>query len=135
MCVPEDQHPTIIEKIFEKVDFAVSPEVPLEVSIWDTILRVPSRDAESESMETFRPNLIPATTCSIHSLEKVRYDSLTTRTPPPPCAICMEDFGADDDEQLITRLPCSHYFHGDCVVHWLEISHLCPLCRYPMPTV
>lgn len=119
MCVPEDLHQTSVEKLFEVVDFVISPELPIDLCIWDMTLRIATS---------------PATTCSIEALEKVRFDSLTT--PPPMCAICLEDFGApDDDDQPITRLPCSHYFHGDCVVRWLGISHRCPLCRHRMPTV
>ncbi|KAK9944668.1 hypothetical protein M0R45_010228 [Rubus argutus] len=134
MCVPEDLHQTSVEKLFEVVDFAVSPELPIDLCIWDMTLRIAPGvvNAARES----RPSLIPATTCSIEALEKVRFDSLTA--PPPMCAICLEDFGGapdDDDDQPITRLPCSHYFHGDCVVRWLRISHRCPLCRHRMPTV
>jgi hypothetical protein len=35
----------------------------------------------------------------------------------------------------LTRLPCLHHFHRRCIVRWLEISHMCPMCRHPMPTM
>lgn len=59
-----------------------------------------------------------------------------------PCAICRErldhfavEQGSTDHQLMIARLPCLHLYHGGCIVQWLESSHLCPLCRYQMPTV
>ncbi|KAL3530303.1 hypothetical protein ACH5RR_009625 [Cinchona calisaya] len=47
-----------------------------------------------------------------------------------PCPICLEELHLGSKA---TCLPCSHAFHGDCVVQWLEVSHMCPLCRYELP--
>ncbi|KAL0436915.1 UNVERIFIED_CONTAM: RING finger protein 11 [Sesamum radiatum] len=47
------------------------------------------------------------------------------------CSICLEEIL---NGKRVTRLPCLHVFHGDCVVRWLRGSHVCPLCRYPLPT-
>jgi hypothetical protein len=33
-----------------------------------------------------------------------------------PCAICFDDFAADDD---VKQLPCGHYFHPGCIDEWL----------------
>ncbi|KAI9090882.1 hypothetical protein K1719_028367 [Acacia pycnantha] len=46
------------------------------------------------------------------------------------CCICLEDFC---DIVEVSTLPCRHVFHYNCVVQWLKTSHMCPLCRYPMP--
>ncbi|KAF5749035.1 hypothetical protein HS088_TW04G00996 [Tripterygium wilfordii] len=46
------------------------------------------------------------------------------------CVICLEELLVGVE---VTRMPCGHVFHGDCIVRWLETSHLCPLCRYQMP--
>ncbi|XP_062010154.1 E3 ubiquitin-protein ligase CIP8-like [Rosa rugosa] len=90
-----------------------------------------------ESFETHRVRFVPATTSSIVSLQKVRIDSLEEDTikQNPSCAICINDFAEGGVDQLITLLPCAHHYHLDCIVPWLKTSHLCPLCRYPMPTV
>ncbi|XP_059654496.1 putative RING-H2 finger protein ATL49 [Cornus florida] len=67
--------------------------------------------------------LVPATQSSIDALEKITFYR--------SCAICLEEFS---DEQSLTRMPCSHLFHGDCITRWLHTSHSCPLCRFKMPT-
>nr|CAD1829815.1 unnamed protein product [Ananas comosus var. bracteatus] len=56
--------------------------------------------------------------------------------PPPPleegavCAICLEELHASS---LVARLPCSHFFHHNCVGRWLRAHSLCPLCRTAVP--
>ncbi|XP_010453731.1 PREDICTED: E3 ubiquitin-protein ligase RING1-like isoform X2 [Camelina sativa] len=47
------------------------------------------------------------------------------------CAICKDDIVVDEKAK---RLPCKHYYHGDCIVPWLGIRNTCPVCRYELPT-
>ncbi|RRT52728.1 hypothetical protein BHE74_00029238 [Ensete ventricosum] len=42
------------------------------------------------------------------------------------CCICLAKYV--DNEEL-RELPCSHFFHKDCVDKWLKINALCPLCK------
>jgi len=46
------------------------------------------------------------------------------------CAVCLEGYAAGD---TVRTLPCSHGFHGHCILRWLAESRLCPLCRFAMP--
>nr|XP_004297438.2 PREDICTED: E3 ubiquitin-protein ligase DZIP3-like [Fragaria vesca subsp. vesca] len=115
--VPEDEHPFIVQSLFNVVEAAVSPVDPVVVRVSDVTLSV--------GVGASRPNLIPASRSSIQTLEPVTVFDSSHST----CAICLDDF----EGKPITRLPCTHHFHVDCIVQWLEINHLCPFCRYPMP--
>lgn len=42
------------------------------------------------------------------------------------CTICIENVSVGDE---VTVMPCSHWFHGKCVVTWLKEHDTCPHCR------
>ncbi|XP_076846448.1 RING finger protein 122 isoform X4 [Brachyhypopomus gauderio] len=42
------------------------------------------------------------------------------------CAVCLEDFKVKDE---LGVLPCQHAFHRRCVVKWLEVRCVCPMCN------
>jgi hypothetical protein len=72
--------------------------------------------------------LVPASDASIESLEKVKIEDGETNDM---CVICQIVF---DPEMEVTKMPCRHVYHKECIVQWLRTSHMCPVCRYPMPT-
>jgi hypothetical protein len=58
----------------------------------------------------------------IRALPKVRFDQADEQN----CSICLESFRSGE---LLTQLPCRHFFHVDCVAVWFQQSTRCPLCR------
>ncbi|KAI3468281.1 hypothetical protein Pfo_024944 [Paulownia fortunei] len=42
------------------------------------------------------------------------------------CCICLTKYVNNDE---LRELPCSHFFHKDCVDKWLKINASCPLCK------
>lgn len=42
------------------------------------------------------------------------------------CSICMEALPLGEE---VTELPCHHWFHFECVKHWLSEHDTCPQCR------
>ncbi|POO04096.1 43kDa postsynaptic protein [Trema orientale] len=42
------------------------------------------------------------------------------------CCICLAKYANNDE---LKELPCSHFFHKECVDKWLKINASCPLCK------
>ena len=42
------------------------------------------------------------------------------------CPICLDTVNF---KQSLRCLPCSHYFHVECIDEWLLIAPSCPLCK------
>ncbi|CAK7354916.1 unnamed protein product [Dovyalis caffra] len=82
--------------------------------------------AEMESMD-IQAGPVPAAKSCIDALERVDFDGSASARD---CTVCMEEIDAGREA---IRMPCSHVYHSDCIVRWLQTSRLCPLCRYRMP--
>ncbi|KAL6143192.1 hypothetical protein ACLB2K_053887 [Fragaria x ananassa] len=103
--VPEDKHALSIQKLFEAIDAAVSPDLPINVVICNVTLH----DGTT----------VPATRVSIEGLERVSVDALEMEDGEK-CAICWLAYARE--EHPVSQLPCSHYFHEHCIVQWLQIN-------------
>ena len=136
MDVPVLNFRGIIKQIFWVLESANTMQ-PIHVKInrithrlqyirdgFETIERV-----RNASMDTYEVKLVPASKSFIKDVERVTLDD--SEDADESCVICMECF--EGGFQVI-RLPCSHIFHEECGEKWLTTSHLCPLCRYPMPS-
>ncbi|XP_050838888.1 RING finger protein 122 isoform X4 [Serinus canaria] len=44
------------------------------------------------------------------------------------CAVCLEDFGLREE---LGVLPCQHAFHRKCLLKWLQVRCVCPMCNEP----
>lgn len=42
------------------------------------------------------------------------------------CSVCWEDFQLSEK---VRQLPCSHVYHEDCILPWLQLHGTCPVCR------
>lgn len=84
-----------------------------------------------ESMETYKPNITPASKGAIAQLSRYELTEETLKTAQDPmCVICSEEFKVDD---VVLSLPCKHLFHAECCEKWLEINNTCCVCREPIP--
>lgn len=69
----------------------------------------------------------PASESAIHSLPKKKVDRQMMGTEgKAECSICMDavELGTE-----VTLLPCTHWFHFDCIEAWLSQHNTCPHCR------
>ncbi|XP_042483481.1 E3 ubiquitin-protein ligase SDIR1-like [Macadamia integrifolia] len=104
--------------------------VDLNVVLYRTI-EEETEDIEATLMDIAREEgfrLTPASRSSIEALEIKKFDDTQE---PETCMVCMDEYVTGVD---IVPLPCSHFFHSECIVKWLEYKNLCPLCRFAMPT-
>ena len=69
----------------------------------------------------------PASAEAIQGLPKKEVDkSMMGSDGKAECSVCMDSVEIGDE---VTVLPCSHWFHGDCVGAWLKEHDTCPHCR------
>ncbi|KAL5582047.1 hypothetical protein UlMin_014489 [Ulmus minor] len=83
---------------------------------------------ESESSLKGSP---PASKSVVENLPLVELTMEELQKDDVVCAVCKDGILV---KEKVKRLPCCHYFHGDCIVPWLGIRNTCPVCRYELPT-
>ena len=59
--------------------------------------------------------------------DEIYAENIVTPTPEEICGICTDNF---QPGKTISRLPCSHYFHRQCILPWLCKEDDCPVCRH-----
>ena len=42
------------------------------------------------------------------------------------CCICLEEYV---DSHVLTKLPCNHWMHSECIEKWFNRDVTCPLCK------
>ncbi|CAK8533334.1 unnamed protein product [Lathyrus sativus] len=73
----------------------------------------------------------PAAKSFVENLPLVELTEEELKKKDVTCAICRDEVIA---EEKVRKLPCSHYYHGDCILPWLNIRNTCPVCRFELPT-
>ncbi|KAK0643469.1 hypothetical protein B0T16DRAFT_459609 [Cercophora newfieldiana] len=72
----------------------------------------------------------PASQTAIDRLEKKKIDdAMLGPEGKAECTICIDELKKGDE---VTSLPCTHWFHGECVILWLKEHNTCPICRAPI---
>nr|KYP42038.1 E3 ubiquitin-protein ligase Praja1 [Cajanus cajan] len=100
-------------------------EIPIKIGIF--VIDDHLQQAMEEPLQY--PKMVPASKEAIQMLLK-KYTIMTQGSEC--CSICLEEMVINAE---CYTMPCHHYFHQQCIVSWLETSHVCPLCRFPLPTI
>ncbi|KAF8379107.1 hypothetical protein HHK36_028536 [Tetracentron sinense] len=102
-------------------------EITVEIQLMIEELSDDEEESEELDEETGVGTSVGASKKSIEGLETMK---LERGESVEHCTVCLEDFLIGMD---VTKMPCSHTFHRECIARWLEQSNLCPLCRFEMP--
>lgn len=73
----------------------------------------------------------PAARSVVENLPTVAINEGDLKRNGGACAVCKDEVSVGE---VVKRLPCLHYYHGDCILPWLEIRNSCPICRFELPT-
>uniref|UniRef100_A0A0D3HI27 RING-type domain-containing protein n=1 Tax=Oryza barthii TaxID=65489 RepID=A0A0D3HI27_9ORYZ len=94
-----------------------------------TFQRPNAAAAVPEGYSNGRFGSVPACSEAIAALEETSPGEAKEKD----CSVCLEAFEEESDK-LMRKMPCCHAFHESCIFEWLQVSRLCPLCRFALPT-
>jgi hypothetical protein len=67
------------------------------------------------------------------NIEKTNFDSKDDKMKNfSSCRICFNDYS---EREEISKLPCDHFFHTECIQEWGKRNPVCPLCEIEIPAV
>ncbi|CAO2818424.1 unnamed protein product [Amaranthus hypochondriacus] len=107
------------------VDFLGDPDDILNATEHELMF---GQFGESENAHVGHP---PASKYVVENLPSVVTTKEDVVDEKALCAVCKDQIEVGE---VGKQLPCSHRYHGDCIVPWLRIRNTCPVCRYELPT-
>ncbi|QDZ18700.1 RING-type domain-containing protein [Chloropicon primus] len=103
---------------------------------WDDVIwfRVNARDGRSLFSGVREPGTVTPRRRSLNSMkyppdtsefERCCFGDLDGACDTT-CCICLEEY---DSTSKLTRLPCKHWMHSECIEKWFNRDVTCPLCK------
>lgn len=72
----------------------------------------------------------PASKSFIDNLSEFEYNE-NENNLSNNCVICQEQYS---NGEKVTKLPCEHIYHKECISNWLKLHNTCPTCRREFET-
>ncbi|TVU02673.1 hypothetical protein EJB05_51811, partial [Eragrostis curvula] len=88
---------------------------------------------EQEILSTSTELWLSPNSVSVAAASTSRAELRRTLSKVDLCAVCLDE--VRERHQRVTKLPCSHKYHSECVLPWLAIQPDCPCCRTLVPSV
>ncbi|CAL9130448.1 unnamed protein product [Musa acuminata var. zebrina] len=73
----------------------------------------------------------PASKAAVEILPDVEVGEELLASDDAQCLVCMDPF---EIGTVAKQMPCSHIYHKQCILRWLDLHNSCPVCRYELPT-
>ncbi|KMT08894.1 hypothetical protein BVRB_6g136140 [Beta vulgaris subsp. vulgaris] len=90
----------------------------------------PPRQRRHEEPPVGKASLVPADASAVANLRSMKVKEMAC-VRDEVCSLCLGEWHKEEE---VTFLPCDHKFHTVCVNKWLKINHVCPLCRFELPS-
>ena len=84
---------------------------------------------EEDSSSQSQDNIFTRTLCSAGKSFRELLGSSVHVVSKRECSICLAEFQPKETVSWAKSKECSHVFHQDCIIQWLEKHDECPLCR------
>jgi hypothetical protein len=81
---------------------------------------------DSDDDDSSQENILTRT---LASAGKSFRDLLGSNISKRECTICLAEYQPTETVSWAKSKECSHVFHHDCLIQWLEKHNECPLCR------
>ncbi|GJN04529.1 hypothetical protein PR202_ga22085 [Eleusine coracana subsp. coracana] len=91
------------------------------------------QQSQHEEQEILSTSTEPNSVVTLAVASTSRAELRRTLSKVDLCAVCLDE--VRERHQRVTRLPCSHKYHSECVLPWLAIQPDCPCCRTLVPQV
>ena len=80
----------------------------------------------NESSNVQHNTQVPITPNTYNKFREIKFEEISPNINKN-CNICLDNFESAD---IVTILPCEHFFHVKCIKDWLlKYNHTCPNCR------
>ncbi|EPS72590.1 hypothetical protein M569_02175, partial [Genlisea aurea] len=89
------------------------------------------QNLDVEDIDPDRNGTPPASQSAIDGLTDVIITDRVLDSDSTPCAVCKDAFVIGDKAK---QMPCTHIYHTDCILPWLNLRNTCPSCRFQLPT-